>query len=274
MIASSFENIFLVSGDGNDRYVLHLLGLKTCKCIHIVPKPRPKPKDQDTDDVDDPFLVDSDAIFTARYILKELKSALDQGDRDEDLPVPSLQVELTYESNLKFIEPPHRLISTSSFCQTCLRCGPCIHFVDKFLPEHRLPPPIHPLVCSGSVSFSGTFTKVMTNMWKSDGRLLHLMRLLVLHGDTPSQIQSSAVLRCVPCPEYAQNKTFSDVFKSFCLTEHPVILIGLYREAVDESSRSFRFVYTNPPPSSLLHPSDYLFVLVNSKHSYLRDNLP
>jgi hypothetical protein len=113
----------------------------------------------------------------------------------------------------------------------------------------------------------------MANIWKSDGRLVRLLRILVLHGDSPSQIRSSAVLQCIKCPSHLENKPFGEAFGMMCSSDHPVIPIGLYREANDESTAPFRFMYTNPPPTTLIHPTDFLFVLVNSKQSHLRDNM-
>ncbi len=258
-IASSFERVYVVTGDGYDHFVLNAIGLKKCRHICILPKEGEEEKD--------PFLLDSDTIFTTRYVQQKFSEWRERGERDEP---PTVQVELMHETNMKFIQPLLHF-QKERYCVYCMKCGPCCHFLDKFTLATAKPPLVHPLTSSGSVFFSDTLIKMLSNVWKGPG-LLDLAMAMLGVAHTATQSHSSAVLTSIDASDDIAGKTFLEAFRRLCGKKNPVVIVGLHRLASSKFG-DFRFVFTSPPPDTIIQATDKLFVLVNPEGSQLADNV-
>src|SRR5262249_36633985 len=157
------------------------------------------------EDDSDPYLLDSDAIFTTRYVQQKFSEMQEGGDVEHP---PSLQVELIHESNLKFIQPLLHF-KKERYCIYCLKCGPAWHFLDQFTMDLGKPPLIHPLASSGSVFFSDSLLKMITNLWKGPG-LFNVAMLMLGIPENTTQTLCSAVLMCVDAPAEVAGKTYAE----------------------------------------------------------------
>jgi len=98
---------------------------------------------------------------------------------------------------------------------------------------------------------------------------LHCCRFLkplpyVSHADDRHLIQLLVLTQLLPClinrcgSTHLQNQLYGQLFTY--LADQDVIPIGLYRCA-DAKLSTRPFVFTNPPPATLLHKGDFVFVL-------------
>jgi hypothetical protein len=260
-LISPFRDVYIVKGDGHDLNVLDKVGLADCRYISVVPGDN----SQIEEEGGDPYLVDSDAIFTIRHVLKTFS-----GEKERKSP-PQFLVELMFASNLKFIQPslifPNKLT-----CKDILMCRPFFDFLKTYTPDFREPTPLHPLVGSGSAWFSESLLKILPNIWKTGGRVLQFVRLLLRLSEKPLQLQCSSGLHCIDLPEEMAGSTFGEMFQAFCQQENHSIPIGLYRTA-EGPFGPFRYVFTNPEVDCLLRADDKVYVLITPAHDFLEQSL-
>jgi len=91
-IAGSFDGVYLIKGCGHKVHVLLQIGVDRCRHIAIIPESSAQYGVSD----EDPYLADADTIFTMRSIQKLYKTL--------HKPLPTFQVELAFQSNLKFLQ--------------------------------------------------------------------------------------------------------------------------------------------------------------------------
>ena len=277
IVASWFERVYIVAGDGHKPLVLKGVGIKTARKIVILPRhvtqEDSKGHPQPTLEPADEFLSDSDAIFTARFVRHCQETVMWEREKVEEKRKeggegrmsPDIHVELDHGSNLKFLRS---IRMKKKRRRVGWRIGRCL---DLFIPETHATPQIHPTVCSGSVVFSAFVTQMLSTIAKSHGRMLTVLMLLLRLPAHPLQSKYTAHLSSLPLPPSYVGKNFRDLFIGLCRETPPSLTIALSRVGRGRRSEGeiesagiedvFRYVWACPSPGAVLRVTDIVFVL-------------
>jgi Calcium-activated potassium channel slowpoke-like RCK domain len=257
-IAAAFQDVFLVEGDGHNTHTLSKVSVHLCRALVIQPE---EVKEED----DDPYFADADTIFTVRRVLNHF--------RENDLVPPAIHVELKFETNLKFIEPEVDVTETSSRC-----CRPFQDLSTSYFAGLASKPLVmHRLVSEGSIFFSDSVTRILSNCYKSGGRISELVLLLLRQSRNPRSLICSAGLHMVDIPDEMVGKSFGEAFSVYSRCQPPIIVIGLFRttkEIVINSEgepedRTVKFAVSSPPANTTLEEEDQMYILLNGEVNYL-----
>jgi len=271
-IAASFDDVFIVEGDGHDIHTLRMAGVEECSSLVITPEIASTYGESE----EDPYFADADTIFTIRRV-KNLFKELNR-------PPPVFHVELRFGSNLKFIErtPPLPKLER----QTCTD-----HWKHLISSTAEKEITIHRLVSEGSVFFSDSITRILSNCYKSGGRITELVLLLLRQSRRPLSLLCSASLRLIDLPEEMEGESFADVFVGYAQKNPPEIIMGiLRRRLLDEDEQRRReeetvgpeiqertyevcYAMSCPKEDTILQRDDRLYVLVNGDINYLQNHL-
>mmetsp|Transcript_12356 Transcript_12356/g.20027 ORF Transcript_12356/g.20027 Transcript_12356/m.20027 type:complete len:1091 (-) Transcript_12356:299-3571(-) len=143
------------------------------------------------------------------------------------VPVPII-VELVFKSNVRFIRPP---------------------------PPRSLGIHFWPCVASGKAFPSGALDTLLCQAYYNGREVLELIKKLV--GDRDDKTTSS--IFHVRNPEIYHGKLYQELFSDF-IQDGRLLPIGLYRPEGTKGS-VVPYVYTNPPPETMLLPKDTIYIL-------------
>ena len=297
-IARSFEEIYVLLGNGHDITTAFFAGVDRCGHICIAPKATARYGEEE----EDPYLVDADAVFTVRFVfifafyslpfflfiiltlftfrfVKRLYKKLQK-------PPPTFQVELFYHDNCRFLEIDDENPEfggeeelESDCC--CGKCAACRKFcVDlAFCRQYKRwwrefqsgsgsdLPPLEPMVGSGSVFFSSFLLRMLVSTFNGDGGVYELFLLLLRRSRFPETLDVSATLRLISVPQEYVGESFEEMFCAYAEKPKPIILVGLYR-TTHEDGKLVRYAVANPRPT-FLREDDRVYALLNDQQENL-----
>lgn len=253
-VASHFEEVYIVLGRLDSISAANRVELKRCRHVSVIPTKDDLKKDD--------YMADSNTIFITRFIQRMLQSQ----KREQTDYNFSFYIELTSSSNLKFID---RISSNPSekgrICSSNLIRRFQSH--NPYSKQVHAAEMIHPLTASGSILFSEILLKVIPNIWKGNGKLMDLVRLLLRSPCHPAQMSFSSFLSCDPVPPNAIGSDFQHLLLLLLSSSSYLsIPIALYRECAGPRGL-FRYVLTNPQKQTIITESDLIFVLKSPKVS-------
>jgi len=172
-------------------------------------------------------VVDADAVFMYRTVL-------DMTNGQEELPI----IELIHLPNMRFL-------SLSSDSQ---------HPTDNTFYTW-------PLFAAGKVVSTSMLNSLFCHVFFQSGILKMFMSLAHRQRSSSNMrfVANDSGFACLMLPPGFARHPYLTLFE-YCLFQHEVILLGLYRLA-SGGNTSHRFVFTNPPEDTVLHLDDMVFVL-------------
>ena len=247
-IASHFEEVYILIGSLDSISAANRVELSRCRHVSIVPS--------EVAHCHDDFMSDSNTIFITRFIQRILFQQNQQAYYHF-----SFYLELMSSSNLKFI---NRISEESDSKSVNMFNSDLIRRFQSYNPYGKVVKAsemIHPLTASGRILFSEIILKMIPNIWKGNGKLMDLVRLLLRAPSHPSQMSLSAFLSCDPVPANAVGFNFQNLL--LLLLSSPSaqsIPIAIYRECAGAQGL-FRYVLTNPQKHTIITENDFVFAL-------------
>jgi len=115
--------------------------------------------------------------------------------------------------------------------------------------------------------YTSMFGTVVLSKLQSMPWIMFLLKPLVYGRkkvDKKGNLRISHVLLLVPVPECCVNKEYRELVAYMLGEPEHDIPIGLYRAPHSQRMTTKAYVFTNPPPSTIVHRDDKVYVLVNS----------